>query len=319
MGRVLSFTAASESKGLNFDDQQSSDFASALLNGGNQVFLDRVKSRLESSRTSAGISASASISDCKSQPELFANRLQVVKFGDISIDDAGNSIRIGMSATVCKGSRKSKIWTRISTDDGEQSVTEASDVLDKLCALADIVCDEMSAVYHDQLKHYLSSISSVENYGIDIQHVFLMEVGDYNSAKLFDTITTLRETASFFSVHDEGDWTPLSDLFEFASSRLSPDLGLTNLSVSDNVTDPDIIAIADFFNSESKALTWDVTLGRHGLFAVDEMTSDPQTGSSRTHMVGLCASHIQPNPRGKPLSSSWLVSGSYAPRLGATF
>jgi hypothetical protein len=319
MGRVLAFKTSCENKGLDFCDEDSSNFANGLLNHGNEIVLKRIKLRLESLGPSLGLSDSAVVQICEVSPELFANRQQVVKFGDLNVRDGDLDISIGMSATVCKGSKKSKIWTRVSGDSGPEQVGATTEVLSNLRSIAEAICEEMASVYHERLNEFLLSIGDVDVYTIDTKHVFLLEAGDYESAKLFDTITTLRETANFFTVYNEGDWSPLSDLFEFANSRLSPEMEMSKLNFSDVMSDNEIERVTDFFNAESKALTWEVTLGRHGLFAVDEMTADPQTGSSRTHMVGLCAGHIQPDPSMKRLSSSWLVSGNYAPRLGATF
>ena len=318
-GRVLSFKNPCGNNGLDFGERHSGEFAEALLRSGNADVVARVKSRLESVVFSVGLSSDTVVQECKKDPELFANKQRVVKFDDIDVRDGDLNIRVGMSATVCKGSKKSKIWTRVSTDGEQISVDDASNVLDRLRAIADVVCEEMAAFYHEALGKFLASIGDTNEYSIETQHTFLVEAGDYDSAKLFDTITTLRETANFFNVYDEGDWTPLGDLFELANARLSPEMELSKLNRNDLVTDTDIEEITDFFNSESKALTWEVTLGRHGLFAVDELTADPQTRSSRTHMVGICAEHIQPDPTAARLSSSWLVSGSYAPRLGSAF
>ena len=319
LGRVLTFETSCENKELNFGDHESGEFAETLLKTGNQLVIQQVKSRIDSVARNSILPSDIKIVVCETPPELFANRLTVVKFGDLNIEADGIKIRLGMSATVCKGSKKSKIWVRVSQQNKTSNIKQTSATLDTLRALADIVCDELAIVYHKCLEEFLVSTGRDEKYQIGTQHVFLVEAGDYASAKLFDTITTLRETANFFTVSDEGDWAPLSDLFEFAHSRLSPEMELEKISFADEVTDIDIEQISDFFNAKSKAITWEVTLGRHGLFAVDELTSDPKTGSPRTHMVGLCSRHGPAGRSDNTPSSSWLVSGNFAPQLGGAF
>lgn len=319
LGHVLTFETSCESKELNFGDQESGEFAKTLLEKGNSLAIERVKSRIDSDARKSILPADIQTVAHETPPELFANRLTVVKFGDLSIKVNGIIIRIGMSATVCKGSKKSKIWVRVSQKNIAANIKQTSNTLDTLRALADIVCDELSTVYHECLQNFLVSTGNHEKYDIGTQHVFLLEAGDYASAKLFDTITTLRETANLFTVSDEGDWAPLSDLFEFAHSRLSPEMELEKISFADEVSDTDIEQISDFFNAESKAIMWEVTLGRHGLFAVDELTIDPKTRSPRTHMVGLCSSHGPAGKSDNTPSSSWLVSGNFAPQLGGAF
>lgn len=303
---------------MNFDSVTSGKFADCLTGLDNEHFSQRIfnsiKSILPQAMEGAGFSGECQFSSSGDKPIEFGNGLIVVKFGDLALRIKDQAFSIGMSATVCQGDHRSKVWSRVSCDSIDLDTESASRQMDFQHVIADAVCSELSSIYCEALSEFSAKTAE---YKMMVNYVFLIEAGDYDSDKLFDSITTLRETGNLFVLHDEGDWGPVDDLFKLSVSRMGGQLGIG--PIAEIVDDEEIARLSRIFNEEDKALTWEVTLGRHGMFAAEESSVDPTTGASRSRMIGICSQHSAIQNENNVHSPSWMVSGQLAPKLGSNF
>lgn len=320
MGNVLNFTVlGGGGNHLELKAKESDEFAEFLAKNGSSLIRENLKKEKQ-----LDISDNQEEKFSSEKPQVFPGKLKVVRFSDLTAQFKKHKLNIGMSATVCEGEKKSKVWVRVSLGDTKSdNEVKLEGLFDVMREFAYDVCELLNKTYKKCMEAFLEEKEMYQSakLNLKIEHTFLLEAGDYSSAKLFDTITTLRETKSFLSVYGEEGWSPLKSLLEFTKTRFTDKNAVPMLESGDmkDLNNEHVEKVTEFFNSEYKALIWDVRSRCHGLFAVDERGNDLRTNSPKTHMVGICSNHLQIDPKITKCSSAWLISGNYASVLGEAF
>lgn len=319
-GVVLKFEGPDCAGAFRLTTAQADQFAEHLASNANGTYVAALEAAFSKLKSDGLVEADAELNVEQDEAELFSNRPNVVRLPDASFTGSQRKLILGCSATVCQDDGQSKVWVRVSEKLDKTGSDVASIRLEQLSVVSEMIVNAMADMYYSLLKKHAGRAQLPEPSHMSFEHVFHIEATDYDSPKLFDTVRTLRDTSNFFTLVDRKNWGPVRDLFTLANKRFDKSSGFQEHTEHVEPTREFISGLTKYFNETDTTVTWDVTLGRHGLFAVDEITPDPRTGVNRTHMVGICADHG--NARSTydtNLTSSWLVSGQMAPKLGAFF
>ncbi|MBL8597244.1 MAG: hypothetical protein JNL14_05865 [Devosia sp.] len=299
VGRVVSFRDAAGNPQDAFVHDDAVSFAAQLYEHSHRLgdYLEKV---LPKAAITASIDA---------VPRQFLGRQVVVRMPDVRVVKDGQEFRLGMSTTVCEEERSSKIWCRVSSD--EEVALEPADIkrrYDAMTALAKLGTDALGRYYEDEYNLFVGNGKG--RLLLTVEHNYIIEAGDYSSNRLFDVVSTLRETSNLHDVVETDAWHPMYQVLRFADMRLGPKMGISPVTAYERPTESKLIALSDILNEDGRGMSWEVAQGRHGVFAQTEEAEDT------THLAGLCARHSRfPNENDRP--DAWIVSGQIADQLGS--
>ena len=313
LGRVVEAKSTFDNKALNLSDLDSDSLTEKLRNAWDALVRQRIESSIRAAPELSPEYSTANFRWDETLPTVFQGPLNVVKFPDCVLSTPDEVVRLGMSATVCKGEKLSKIWVRCSEENPFDD--ETPETVRRLNEIGAVALEAISGFYRD----CINEIADANDYNLSVRHIFQIEAADYRSGKLFDCLSTIRETASLYAVHQEGDWAPLSDLFQLTGARIRSAEELGAVAMRRDVFPVGIREITEYFNDERRALDWRVTMGRHGIFSIEEGPAQPDSDVGLTQAVGICARHVPPLDSEPRHSASWVVSGNMAPELGGYF
>ena len=326
VGRVLAFDQENRAQ-FKFDKEKATAFADYLRKDSTEPLDDLyqdIKSYVERTAQFGTTQVFPTGKWKNQQPKIFRNALKVVQFDDFEICTNDITFTVGLSATVCEGNKSSKVWCRVSSNQTSLNSEQASEVIDDLAEIANEVSAKLANFYRAALSSFLESQETQGSFVLKDKHVYQIEAGGYPIEKLFDSVRALGETKSLFKAHERGNWHPIKDLLELAFTRDPSTFGflkdLQNLD-AERVSEGDIRSISEQFNSDGLGLSWEITMGQHGVFVGEEKSQDPFTSVVRTRMIGICGTHSSPpkNQDGHRMArdAAWVVSGQVAPSLGA--
>lgn len=240
-------------------------------------------------------------------------------FNNLFVRHNNTTVKLRFSCSLSTAKSDMEIWSYASSETSNLNSHDFSITLNQLKMVSEKILDAFVGLYLVRLRNHITSKNKADRVKITKISSLLLETGDYSSARLFDSINTIRETHSLFNVASEGYWRPIHDLLDLSQFRNALFSPAFKFSKPSSISEENIAHISKFFNQGGKGLLWDINQGACGLFVIANNSIQSDGKARELYALGICSDQFGCPMRMQKYAPVHIVSPTMAQKLSASF